>query len=677
MSWNKILVIYKKELLDLFRDRRTIITSIVLPIILYPFISIFVATLSSRQETKIQEAEKVIYINDKVNSVESFQLVSALEKEVNLSTHTSAGTDWNDNFKELLESNDIQAFLSIRDSISGNYSKLLISFYYNDTDEKSQKTFSDVKSIINSEEWKIVGKRLTDLNISQDILEAIDIERKNIAPPQKILGALLGKFLAYMLIVLTISSGAVVASDLVAGEKERGTLETILVSAASRLELVGGKFLTIITFSFITVFMNLLSMYVSTRHILGMAEVDMSQVQMPIFSFLLVFIAMIPLATLFAALQLSLSTYSRNIKECSSYQMPILIIGMMFSMISVFPGFELNYGYALIPIINFSLLLKEILLGELNIGHYLVVILSTFTMAGVGIVISINLFKKETILFRTKEEKSLKFWGTKKQNVFSTGFVIAIFIIVILLFYYLGSPWQTKNLVSGLIKTEIIIVLLPVLLIYAISKTDLKTAARLNKTKPVNFLLVIAGFMPGFFIAAFSMQLVNYLFPLPESYLEGMQKLINLHELPLVQLIFLIAILPGICEEMLFRGYIIRGFEKSGFWKAIIISGILFGVFHLDFFRLLPASIMGIWLGYLLLKTKSIFITMLAHALHNSSTVILSQWGDKLPVFQRILATDKIPLWLVLTSLVIISIIIYLLEKVNSVNSTDDALPSA
>ncbi|MDP8220108.1 MAG: ABC transporter permease subunit/CPBP intramembrane protease [Candidatus Stygibacter frigidus] len=665
MNWTKILVIFRKEMLDLFRDRRTIITAIILPIVLYPFISIFVATIASRQETKIQEAEKIVYVYDQVNSNDSNKLIRGLEDEDSFSVQITYKQSWNNQFKELVENNDIQAFLSLRDTLNGEYERLIIDAYFNNTDEKSQKAYSKIKDIANYTKWDIVSRRLSDLDISDEILEAIQVEPVNIAPPQKILGALLGKFLAYMLIILTISSGAVVASDLVAGEKDRGTLETILVSAASRLELVAGKFLTIITFSFITVFMNLLSMYISTRHILGMAQMDMSQVQLPIVSFLLIFLAMIPLAVLFAAIQLSLSTWSRNVKECSSYQTPLLLIGMMFSMISAFPGFELNYGYALIPIINFSLLLKELLLGDLNLGHYLTVIISTLVLAGASVMISINLFKKENVLFRTTEEKSLKFWGKQKGDIFSTQFVIGVFLLVLMLFYYLGTPWQTKDLYSGLIKTEVLLVLLPVLLIYKLSRTNIKKAARLQGTNPLNFVLTAAAVIPGFIISAYSMQIVNLLYPLPESYLESMQKIMQLHELPIWQTLFIIALLPAICEEMLFRGYVIRGFEKSGIWKAIIISGVLFGIFHLDFFRLLPAALMGIWLGYLLIKTKSIFITMLAHALHNSSTVVLSKWGDQIPFLANIMKNDDIPFNLLIISIAAIIIISWLINKIN------------
>jgi sodium transport system permease protein len=675
MSWAKILIIFRKEMLDLFRDRRTIITSIILPIILYPFISIFVATIASRQESKIEEAAKIVFVYDQVKNKESGILIKAIKENENLKVQTDILNGWNKHYKVLLENNDVQAFLTIRDTMASNYDKLIITAYYNNTDEKSQKTFYDLRAIIDDTNWEIVSGRLDDINISSDILSALEVQSSNVAPPQQILGALLGKFLAYMLIVLTISSGAVVASDLVAGEKERGTLETILVSAASRLELVGGKFLTIITFSFITVFMNLLSMYISTRHILGMAEVDMSQVQLPVISFLLIFFAMVPLAILFASIQLSLSTYSRNVKECSSYQTPLLIIGMMFSMISVFPGFELNYGYALIPIINFSLLLKEILIGNFHTGHFLVVISSTLLIAVAGLWASINLFKKESVLFRTEEGKSLKFWGSGKKNIFSPGFAFAIFLLILLLFYYLGSSWQSKDLVAGLIKTEILLVLLPVIILYRISKTSIKDAARLVKTPLLNFILAIFAAFPALIITISSMQLVNFLYPLPENYLEGMQKLMVLNDLPLPLLLLIIGILPGICEEMLFRGYLIRAFEKSGIWKAVLISGLLFGIFHLDFFRLLPTTLMGIWLGYLLLKTKSIFVPVIAHALHNSSTVLISQWGENIPLIKNILITDMVPAWLLILSMAILYCIALAIHGYNKEDKDSDALP--
>jgi sodium transport system permease protein len=148
MNWTKTLIIFKKEMLDLFRDRRTIITSIILPIVLYPFISIFVATLATRQDTKIQEAQKVIYISDQVDSADSQKLIMSLQEEDNLSIEMTHKQGWDNQFQQLVENNDIQAFLALRDTISGGYQRLIVTGYYNNTDEKSQKAYSNIRDII-------------------------------------------------------------------------------------------------------------------------------------------------------------------------------------------------------------------------------------------------------------------------------------------------------------------------------------------------------------------------------------------------------------------------------------------------------------------------------------------------------------------------------------------------
>ena len=212
----------------------------------------------------------------------------------------------------------------------------------------------------------LVGERLSAIKIDAEILNAIEIKDNNVAPPEQMLGFIVGRILPYLLIVLTLSGGAVVASDLVAGEKERGTLETILVSAARRIELVIGKYLTIITISTITVFLNLFSMFFSFKHLISQSGVDTSGIQLPLSNFALILAAMLPLVTLLAAVLLSISTYARNIKEAQSYQMPIIFGGMMLAMISMLPGFELTVGFSLIPIINFALLFKNIMMGSFN-----------------------------------------------------------------------------------------------------------------------------------------------------------------------------------------------------------------------------------------------------------------------------------------------------------------------
>jgi len=661
MNFRKILTIYKKEMLDLLRDKRTVITSIVIPLVLYPLIMIGFSSLMIRQETKLEKQTVDIFIQDNISNEISTEIIKSLSmiEFVNIMTEAN-------NIEDLIQKDVLHAAVTINDSISSSGFEIYnITITYNEAKEMSSMAYGRLVRKLNLLESELVGDRLSAIEIDEEILNAIEVKDDNVAPPEQMLGFIVGKILPYLLIVLTLSGGAVVASDLVAGEKERGTLETILVSAAKRIELVIGKYLTIITISTITVFLNLFSMFFSFKHLISQSWVDTTNIQLPLSNFGLILIAMLPLVTLLSAILLSISTYARNIKEAQSYQMPIIFAGMMLAMISMLPGFELTFGFALIPIINFALLFKNIMMGNFNLTLFLTVIGSTIILDILAIYVSIHLFNKESVLFRTAEERSLKFWGNEKKNVLSTQFIILFYLVILMLLFYIGGSWQSKDMMTGLFKTQIFIILLPVILILRISKNDIPRILRFNKTKPVNYLMVLLMALPALIFAIGLGNLISMIFPVSESYIQAMQDLVKTDEKSIWTALLIVGLLPGICEEVLFRGYIINGFTKNGFWKAIIISGVLFGIFHLDPFRLLQASILGIYLGYITLRTNSIYPAMLAHFANNSLAVLLSNYADKIPIINQIFKGENIPLWISFAALLILLLLLKIFHSSN------------
>jgi len=646
MDLKKIFIIYRKEMLDLLRDKRTVITSVVIPIVLYPLIMIGFSSLMIRQETKLEQQFVDIYLQDRSVTEISSRIVDSLQTMDYVNIYYES-----EDYLELIQQDILHAAITIRDTLGATgYELFKITITYNEAKEMSKMAYSKLRNRLLEIETGLVGERLSAIQIDEEILDAIEIKADNVAPPEQMLGFIVGKILPYLLIVLTLSGGAVVASDLVAGEKERGTLETILVSAARRIELVIGKYLTIITISLITVFLNLFSMFFSFKHLMAQSGVDTSSVQLPLSNFGLILIA----------------TYARNIKEAQSYQMPIIFAGMMLAMISMLPGFELTLGFALLPIINFALLFKNIMMGSFNGLHFAVVVGSTLILDILAIYVSIYLFNKESILFRTAEEdKTLKFWGKEKSNVFTGQFIVIFFVVMLLLLFYIGGSWQSKDLMEGLVKTQIFIILLPTILVLRISKNNLPQVLRLNKTRPSNYLMVLLMALPALLTAIGIGNVINYFFPVSETYIKSMQELVGLEQKSIWMALLVIGVLPGICEEIMFRGYIINGFTKNGFWKAIVVSGILFGIFHLDPFRLLPASILGFYLGYLTLKTNSIFPAMLAHFSNNSLAIILGNYADKIPVLKNIFQDDQISIWYSIIALIIFIVLLRSFHKQN------------
>ncbi len=661
MNLKKVLTIYKKEMLDLLRDRRTIIASIVIPIVLYPLIMIGFTSLASRQEIKLEEQKSIIYIDNQSSDMMISTIIDQIQDNEKMSVISIDKYSSN-----MLKDDMIQAEVIITDTTTvTGYKQFNIQISYNKATDKGDKAFSRLRTLFIGFEKELASAKLDELKIDSKIMDIINIKENNIAPPEEMLGFVVGKILPYMLIIITLSSGAVVASDLVAGEKERGTLETILVSAASRLELVLGKYLTIVTFSLVTVLLNLFSMYFSFQHIISQTGLDTTNMQLPLANFGLILLAMLPLITLLSAILLSISTFARNIKEAQSYHMPIVFGGMILAMMSMLPGFELTYGFALIPIMNFSLLFKEIMMNNYDPISFILVVGSTLILDIVAIIVSIKLFNNESVLFRTEEEKSLKFWGKNRGNIFSPQFVMLFFVVILVVFFYLGGSWQKADLLPGLLKTQFLIIALPVILLLRASKSNIADVLSLKKTKAVNFLLVLIASIPLIIIASLIGQIINLIFPFSESYLNALQKIVTPDSSGIYFLFFVVGITPGICEEILCRGYILGAFKSRGFWTPIIVSAMLFAILHLDPFRFIPVAVLGMYLGYLVVRSGSIFVSMFAHMLNNSLAIALSNYGDKLPWLDNVIVDGQIPFWLGIPALVIIAGVIMYFEKIN------------
>lgn len=668
MNIKKVGAIFNKEILDILRDRRTIFSAFVLPLILYPILFIGLSALISRQEVMLEQKTSTIYIHDEIEDKYSRIIYDTLTEQGNISVLPQVDVFDEASMLKAIEDQSLQAIVYItRENEESAYPIYRLKVTYNQVDELSQITYRRVSDIMQELEKDLISQRLLDIQVSEDILQAIDIEQDNIAPPERMVGAGVGRILPYILILMAISGGAYIASDLVVGEKERGTLETILVSAAMREELLLGKYMTVMTISFASIIVNLVSLFLSFQYVMttmasgsAIAEV----ISLPFISLLNILILLIPMLMLISAVLLIVSTYSRNVKEANSYLTYIIFLGIILSMVSMIPGFSLNRGFALIPILNFSLLMRDILIGSFLWDHYIITIVANLILALLSFRLCLSLFKNENIMFRTVDSPSLSFWGKNKRNIFSANFAIMFFIVLFLALFHIGGRWQMQDFISGIIKTQLILILLPAILVLKISKTNIKKALRLRIPKPTNFVLALFLALPMMILSALLFQLIDLIFPVPSPLLEEMSKLVFISESFWINII-IIALLPGICEEILFRGYFINAFTKHGFWKAILISALLFGLFHMSPFRMIPTAFLGFWMGYMLLRTGSILIPIFAHILNNGFALTIAHYGEDIPIVSRILSGDDLSFWLAIPATIVMIIVIYLFEITN------------
>jgi len=394
-------IVYRKEMLDTLRDRRTLIAMIVVPLLLMPVLIFGMTTLSirllqrARQETAavmILGAEYAPTLAARLEKAEGFRIVPAAPDYADrISTKAlRAAVEFPPGFDEAIQRGE----------------KPAVKIYHYAGEIKSQFAVRNLQALLRSYRDEVVAARLAARQLSPEVLQPFDTREENVAPPEKVGGSLFGGFLPYIIIVLMLQGAMYPAIDLTAGEKERGTIETILASPIARSELVLGKFLTVLTASVATAMLSLGSLAGSfllapkafERRGLGDSPLEMT---LSATGVAVVLLMVLPLAVMFASALLAIALLARSFKEAQSYISPLMIVVILPAVASLLPGIELDMRLALIPILNVSLVSKEILTGNYPWNFILLIFFSSCVYAAAAVFIAIRTFHRESVLFRT------------------------------------------------------------------------------------------------------------------------------------------------------------------------------------------------------------------------------------------------------------------------------------
>jgi sodium transport system permease protein len=221
-------------------------------------------------------------------------------------------------------------------------------------------------------------------------------------------GNLLGGIVPYIIVMLCLVGATYPAMDLTAGEKERGTMETLLCSPAARSDIVLGKFLMVLTGSLSAVFFSLVSLGVTmtvigaaVSQIGGRSGISAGLPTIDPLGLLGVLVMILPVAVLFSALAFALSLFAKSQKEAQSYLTPLILAVIMPCAIAVLPGIDLTFGLCLVPIANISLICKEMLSGVWHWSYIALIFGSTALYAGAALAAAVRMFNRENVLFRT------------------------------------------------------------------------------------------------------------------------------------------------------------------------------------------------------------------------------------------------------------------------------------
>lgn len=397
--------VYLKELIELLRDKKTLFFIIALPLVIFPILFAFmgavVANVTMDEQQKVLKYGIVNGEKAPIFSEALFYHRDFTEQDISLETN------------EDINAAVTQGLVDVVINISENHQQVLTDngqdnwqIYFNNA---SQINFvkQKVNKVFEQYVTDIRQQRLQQLNLTENdfkaLANAVILTTVDTADERESVGEQVGGILPYLLIILCMTGAMYPAIDIGAGEKERGTLETLLLTPIPRISIVLGKFFIIMTTGIITALITLFSLVFWSFVIGEIAGVEVVRRLLSSVGggdLLLILLMLIPVSSIFAALLLAISIYARSFKEAQNYMGPMSMLGFFPVMVAMLPGIQLNWTWSLVPISNVALAIKEILKGTIDYMMLISILGSSLVFALLSISFCVHWFNKESVLFR-------------------------------------------------------------------------------------------------------------------------------------------------------------------------------------------------------------------------------------------------------------------------------------
>ncbi len=527
-----------------------------------------------------------------------------------------------------------------------------IAVLRNSADDKSAVTFGKVQEALQTWEDKVRNQIFEKAGLPVELQFPARLAWVEVARDEQIAASVWSKLFPAMLVIMALTGAFYPAIDLGAGEKERGTMETLLISPAKRVELVMGKFLTIMLFSVATAILNLLSMGLTGQQMAAVMSDGMmktTSLDFPGFAPLMwLVILLLPLAALFSALCLALATFARSTKEGQYYLTPLLMVVMGVTMFSLSPTIEITPLYSVIPVVNVALLLKGLLLNAANSENLVLyavpVLISSIGYSVLALWWAIELYNSEDVLFREAEKFDLRMWFRQMLRTKDAvpAFPEAVFcFILILMLQFVAMTYMKPDLnvedpgrmmMRLIVVQQLTMVACPAVFMGVLLTTSLRATFRLRRPTLIAMGLGIGlAFVAHPLTVELSQFLVDHqVFPeLPESARQVMA-LMKAGDRPVWLLLMVFSVTPAICEELAFRGFILSGLARGGRLAiAVGISSLMFGIIHMIPQQAFNAALLGLVLGLLAIYSRSLFPAMAFHFFNNAIATLHAAEGGR------------------------------------------------
>jgi sodium transport system permease protein len=678
-----VWTIFRKELTEALRDRLTIIVVVLLPMLVYPLMIMAMGKLQKNQAVTQEERVSQIAIWGEAPAPLLDWIGTTNSMKVEVWKHAPAA------IKAGLESGRFQppgsqeedlatneVFNAARSAVTGrkldavlvvwpgftdalaNESLGRMSICYDSVVLSSGKARERLERTLGEFRRNIVRERERHHGLARGFASGLDVRAHNIAPPKRQSGEVFGQALPFVLIMLSAIGALYASVDLTAGEKDRATMQTLLCAPVHNVEIVGGKFLAVWCISLIAALANTVSLGATIARAARGTEL----LHLPPTTFALALVLLLPATFTITAFFLATAMLARDAKDAGNFLGASLTVLMMPMIVSLMPGVDLNRWTSFAPLVNISLLIKSVFLGEAKPDTIFLTVVSSLLYAALSITLAARAFGREQILLGGRGSFLALLRPDRKPGERPTASIALLtFAVVQVLAFYGSLMLEKRGMITNILVTELAFFLTPVLVLAMVKKFPLRETFSL-RTPP--WRGIVAAVLIGISGWAAVGGLVIRLLPPPDSVVKALEKIVLLDntQTPLWLAWVLVALVPAVSEELLFRGLILSGLRPLGNRTALIVSSLLFAVAHASIYRLLPTLFLGLLLGWIVLRTGSLFCSILIHVLNNGIAVTIAR-SPSLAKWIDLDDATYVPWWLTGIACVILAAGIFLLWR--------------
>ncbi|MBR6094162.1 MAG: CPBP family intramembrane metalloprotease [Lachnospiraceae bacterium] len=646
MKNKPFFTLYKKEIMDLLRDKKTIIIMILVPLFLYPTMMIASLLITTGIAKESIEKEYQVAVVKTDVSDEVFDVLTDESddydyhfKKIEYESLDDAKTDLTEKKVDLvLDSKKIPA----DKSLVGLDHLFEVTFYDLSATTNSMNACQNAETVLKAYSKNIQEDAIRNLfDDPEQLITPVLVNVESISTTEENAGYVIGMVLPFILIISILTGAIYPAIDATAGERERGTLETIMTLPVRKSDIMISKFLSVSTIAVVSAILNIVSMLVVVLYMyriidiqgLGLSGLDLKQF-VPAFISLIICLPVFSMFT--SAVCLCVCIFAKSFKEANNISSPIMIVFMFASMLSILPNMKLTEKTALIPVTNISLLIKSVFSLDYDIHLVAIVLFSNLFYCVVMVVLMSTLFSSEDVLFG-ESAKGVHIFerraNIEKGQIPGYGDLCLLFAGLMLLIVYVGSLMTIKFGILGSLVVQILVFTIP--LLYAIYiRCDLKSLYSIKLPKIRQALGSIVIWAGAFLICQTLLALLSTLFPVMTESSEMISESIT--DAGFIPAILVVGICPAIAEEGAFRGFLFGTLKsKTKLMIAVLISAAVFGIYHMNLLQFFTGLFMGIVMALMVYKSGSIFTSVIFHMLNNSLAVIAEFYPDlilKIPI---------------------------------------------